>query len=241
VNVQAGQRRPGPIAAALARAEAWLLEPAEPAVAAAETGPGPTGSRPVVAVFGLALGCGATVVTRALAAELGARDGGAAAVACAAPAAAIPLASPAASRLARTLASLPGARARAVGRLCLVEGADQLALCDAARYLAPVVIDAGHAVVGGVPAALAHHAVLVASPRVEPALASVAAACLARVGPEPIVVVNRSRGDEGWSGPASVELPDARMGAQLALGGREPRGELGRAIADLADLCEEPR
>ena len=29
------------------------------------------------------------------------------------------------------------------------------------------------------------------------------------------------------------------MGAQLAHGGREPRGELGKAIADLADRCEE--
>ena len=28
------------------------------------------------------------------------------------------------------------------------------------------------------------------------------------------------------------------MGAQLALGGREPRGALGRAVAELADLCE---
>jgi hypothetical protein len=28
------------------------------------------------------------------------------------------------------------------------------------------------------------------------------------------------------------------MGAQLALGGREARGDLGRAIAELADLCE---
>jgi hypothetical protein len=27
------------------------------------------------------------------------------------------------------------------------------------------------------------------------------------------------------------------MGAQLALGGREARGELGRAVARLADLC----
>jgi hypothetical protein len=31
------------------------------------------------------------------------------------------------------------------------------------------------------------------------------------------------------------------MGAQLALGGREPRGELGRAIAELADRCEGRR
>jgi hypothetical protein len=31
------------------------------------------------------------------------------------------------------------------------------------------------------------------------------------------------------------------MGAQLALGGREPRGELGRAVAELADRCEDRR
>jgi hypothetical protein len=31
------------------------------------------------------------------------------------------------------------------------------------------------------------------------------------------------------------------MGAQLALGGRETRGELGRAVAELADMCEVPR
>jgi hypothetical protein len=31
------------------------------------------------------------------------------------------------------------------------------------------------------------------------------------------------------------------MGAQLALGGREARGELGRGIAELADLCGAER
>jgi hypothetical protein len=34
-------------------------------------------------------------------------------------------------------------------------------------------------------------------------------------------------------------MPNSPMGARLALGGREARGELGRAIAELADLCEE--
>jgi hypothetical protein len=29
------------------------------------------------------------------------------------------------------------------------------------------------------------------------------------------------------------------MGARLALGGREPRGELGRAVGELADLLEQ--
>jgi hypothetical protein len=39
------------------------------------------------------------------------------------------------------------------------------------------------------------------------------------------------------SSPVTLPLPESRMGAQLALGGREPRGELGRAIAELANLC----
>ena len=83
--------------------------------------------------------------------------------------------------------------------------------------------------------------VLVGAPAVEPALAAVVASCLVRVGPEPIVALNRVTGESDWGGRATVELPEARMGAQLALGGREPRGGLGRAIAALADLCEEPR
>jgi hypothetical protein len=43
-----------------------------------------------------------------------------------------------------------------------------------------------------------------------------------------------------WSNRAVHRLPDSRMGAQFALGGREARGELGRAIAELADICERP-
>jgi len=35
-------------------------------------------------------------------------------------------------------------------------------------------------------------------------------------------------------------MPESRMGAQLAAGGREARGELGRAVAELADLCVLP-
>jgi hypothetical protein len=42
----------------------------------------------------------------------------------------------------------------------------------------------------------------------------------------------------GWMALGVQRLPESRMGAQLALGGREARGELGRAIAGLADLCE---
>jgi len=77
-------------------------------------------------------------------------------------------------------------------------------------------------------------------PRTEPALAAVVARSLGRVGPEPLVVVNRAEegGQTSWSGRGAAELPDSRMGAQLALAGREPRGDLGRAVALLADRIE---
>jgi hypothetical protein len=232
---------PRPIAAALAAAGAWLLDPAEPA--RVETLTAPAALRPVVAVFGLARGCGATVVARALAAELAGRDAlGAAAVHCDSRAAGIPLATPAATRLARALADVPGAETRGVGRLCLIGGADGMLVVDSARYLAPLVLDAGATALGGGSAALADEVVVVATPSIEPALAGVAADCLGRLDREPIVVLNRASprpaAPTGWAGRAAHVLPESRMGAQLALGGREPRGNLGRAIAGLADRCE---
>jgi hypothetical protein len=246
---------------ALAAAGAWLLEPAEPRREPEAAAAGPL--RPVIAVFGLARGCGVTVVARALAAELATRDAdGAAAVHCNARAAGIPLATQAAAQLARTLRDVPGADTRAVGRLCLVGGAERTALVDSARHFAPLVLDAGSAALGGVPAALADRVVVVATPSVEPALAGVAAACLDRLGHQAILVLNRAEpgpredrappaaGDDSsaeddrslrWRERGVHRLPESRMGAQLALGGREARGELGRAIAELADLCEGRR
>jgi hypothetical protein len=270
VQTLAGARPRGLVATALAAAGSWLLEPAEPAT---ESHPSaPAGPRRVIAVFGLARGCGVTVVSRALAAELASRDvEGAAAVHCDARAAGIPLATQPANHLARALADVPGANTRAVGRLCLVGGAEHRALADTARHLAPLVLDSGSTSLGGVPAALADNVIVVAGPSTEPALLSVAADCLARLGHEPIAVLNRAPPDpptveavenpaagagapsgtatggmdrEGQQTNASLQralrLPESRMGAQLALGGREPRGELGRAIAELADLCEGP-
>jgi hypothetical protein len=243
------------VSTALAAAGAWLVEPAEAPCEPLAAAPAPP--RPVVAVFGLARGCGVTTVARALAAELARRDGdGAAAVHCDARAAGIPLATPAASRLARALAEVPGTDTRAVGRLCLAASPAAAALADTARHFAPLVLDAGSSALGGSPAALADRAVLVGAPAVEPALASVAADCLARVGHAPLIVLNRAASREGgdvegqdtpdgrrvagWLALGVQRLPESRMGAQLALGGREPRGELGRAIAALADLCEAP-
>jgi hypothetical protein len=228
------QRGRGLLASAMAAVESFLLEPAEPRSLTAAAGP--PEQRLVICVFGLARGCGATVVARALAVELATRDpAGAAAVCCEVRAAGIPLATHAATRLARALEDVPGATPRAVGRLCLVSGADPLALSDTARYFAPLVIDAGSAALGGAPASVADRTVLVSTPAVEPALARVGAACVARVGPEPIVVLNRAPHDQ----MGALALPNSPLGAQLALGGREARGDLGRAIAELADLCEE--
>jgi hypothetical protein len=242
----AGSRSRGFVSGALAAAGSFLLEPAVPQPDTPSEAP--AGLRPVVAVFGLARGCGVTVVSRALAVELSSRDAaGTAAVHCDARAAGIPLATHAAARLAKALADVPGADTRAVGRLCLVAGAERAAMADTARHFAPVVLDAGSASLGGAPAALADRVVVVATASVEPALASVAVECLGRLGCEPIVTLNRvpaghaDAPPSSWAARPALRLPESRMGAQLALGGREARGELGCAIAELADLCEAGR
>jgi hypothetical protein len=230
----------GILSAVVAAARDFLLDPAEAAGGplAAESD-----RRPIVAVFGLARGCGTTVVARALAAELAQRDSaGAAVVACEVRRTPLAPCTQAAKRLARALADLPG-HPRAVGRLCLIEGMDPSSLTEAVRGVAPLVIDAGTALLGGVPASVADRTVVVTTPGVEPALARVASECVSRVGPEPILVLNRAAGGSdsarGSLGDGAVRLPVSRMGAQLVLGGREVRGYLGRAFADLADRCEE--
>ena len=227
------------LAAAAARVESFLLEPADPAGASPEP-PAAVPPRPVVAVFGLARRCGATVVARALAAELAGRDpAGTAAVASGRAGGGIPLATPAAGRLAESLGDVPGATPTAVGRLCLVEGAEPPVLAEVARHHAPLVLDAGASPIEGAAATVADRLVLVSAPSVEPALARVAAACARRLDREPLIVLNRAASDA--PGPSEFELPDSRMGAQLALGGRLARGDLGRAVATLADRCEVGR
>lgn len=228
------------LAAAVARAGSWLIEPAE---SAAE--PIQIRERPVVAVIGLAPRCGTTAVARALAVELGIRDAaGGAAVAgegsARAGPLAVPLTSADAARLSRTIRELTGGAARTVGRLCLVATGDAARLAAALRHAAPLVLDVGHGTPPGTSASLADHTVLVGSPRTEPALAAVVADSLARVGPEPIVVVNRAHEPDAWE-RARFVLPDARAGAQLALAGRRAAGPLATAIADVADACERPR
>ena len=221
------QRRGGSfVAAVAARAEAWLLDPtpARPERIERELPP-----RAVVAVVGLGPRCGATTIARALGAELARRDAaGAAIVSCASVPSAPVLATGSARRLARALGS------RAAGRLALVAGDDPALPQIAADRGAPLVLDVGHGTPPEVALALADQAVLVASPDVEPALAEVAAATLAE---RPLVVLNRAFDGEGWRRSPDVVVPDSRVGAKLALAGRDPLGPLGAAAASLADVC----
>jgi hypothetical protein len=231
------------VAAALASAVDWLIEPEAPVAPEPPAGVvvERMEERPVVAVVGLRPRCGATTVARALAAELGARDPGGAAVVTSAgsPGGGVPLGLPAAGRLARTLAPVSGGTSRACGRLCIVPAADRQRLADATRYMAPLVLDIGDPADAPAAAALSGAVVVVGGPDVEPALAVVVAQSLERVGPPPVIASNRAgHHAERWRGVGAVELPDARMGAHLALAGREPRGELGRAVGRLADSCE---
>jgi hypothetical protein len=230
----------GLLAAALEAAAGWLVEPAEATELerSARASAPRLEERPVVAVVGLARRCGNTTLARALGAELAARDpAGACAVTSGATAGVPPLGVPAAGRLARTLAPVAGGRARSCGRLCLLHCSDRAALAGATRYLAPLVLDVEDAAEAPAAAALAGSVVICGSPKVEEALAPVVAASLARVGPEPLIVLNRAAVGVEWQ-VADVALPETRLGAQLALAGRDARGELGRAVASLADLVE---
>jgi uncharacterized metal-binding protein len=215
------------------------LDPAAPSGAEAELD-WTRVARPVVAVAGLAPRCGTTTVARALAAELALRDDGGAAIVSAevVSGGGIPLGTPAAGRLGRAVQRSLPSQTRAVGRICLTAaGPDHATLVDAARDLAPLVLDVADPAHTSVAASLVDAVVLVGGPGTEPSLAAVLAESLCRVGPEPVVVLNRDRdADERWEGRCTVCLPDARMGAQLALAGREARGDLGRAVARLADL-----
>jgi hypothetical protein len=230
------QRRPGTLlSASVARASAWLVEPDAPRAAPEPSAPP---ARVAVAVCGLAPRCGVTTVARGLAAELARRDPSGAAAVTGSASAALPLALPSSVRLARALASALDVAAKPLGRLAVVGAAEPSAFAYCASELAPVVLDVPAGEAPGVAAAAAHMVVLVAPAAAEPALAEMAAAGLARTGPEPVLVVNRGPAGERWAGRAALTMPESRAGARLALAGREPGRGLGAAVAELADLCD---
>lgn len=212
----------------LARAEAWLLEPAPVrAVRTARDLP----PAAIVAVIGLGRGCGTTTLARAVAVELGRRHPSGVAVVSAAALPHAALATAAARRLARRL----GDDSRPCGRL-IVHGGDAGALALSREV--PLVLDVSHGTPPESALALADRALLVASPEVEPALAGVAVEALARGGLPPLVVLNRAAGDCHWGELPDVRVGETRIGARLALAGRDPMGALGAAAGTVADACE---
>jgi len=222
------------VAGAVAAATDWLVAPA-PAVP--EPMRARTRDRPVVAVVGLGPRSGTTTVARALGTELAVRDGEGACAVTAATGSVLCLGTPAARRLARAVASA-GHNARTCGRLCLIDVPDRVSLAGTASGLAPLVFDEGDPRAAAVVATLADRVVLVGGPHVEPALAGVVAASLARVGPRPLVVASRPPEGSGWTGRVDMAIPHSRLGAQCALAGRGPAGHFGRAVEALADLME---
>jgi hypothetical protein len=222
----------------LRRAGEWLVEPApdvgrESARALAVV---PPRSYPLVGVVGLARKCGATTLARALAAELAARHEGAAVVASPGRPAIVPLGSFApATHLAQTLAQLD--ERRAAGRLCLAACADAEVLASATREVAPAVMEVEPGCAALEAARVLDRILLVAPPGLEPALAAAVGETIAAVGEPPLLAVNRASDHGPWLVHADVLVPDSRVGARLALAGREPHGWLGKAVKQLADLC----
>ena len=104
------------------------------------------------------------------------------------------------------------------------------------RHHAPLVIDAGSDALGGAPASLADRTVIVTDRGRRAGLVA-GRRGLHRAGGRR----SRSSCSTGrrTTSPGCSPCRTRRSGARLALGGREARGELGRAIAELADLLEE--
>jgi hypothetical protein len=222
----------------LRRAGEWLVEPAPDVVPARpqRLTVVPPRRYPLVGVVGLARRCGATTVARALAAHLASRNGGAAVVASPTRPAIVPLGSSApAAELAETLAQLD--ERRTAGHLCLAACSDAELLASATRQVAPAVMEVEPGCAALDAARVLDRIVLVASPALEPALAAAVADTIAAVAEPPAIAVNQASDHGPWLMHADVLVPDSRVGARLALAGREPRGWLGKAVEQLADLC----
>ena len=226
------------VSSLLRRAGEWLVEPAPESGRAQTRGLTvvPPRNYPLVGVVGLAHRCGATTLARALAAELASREGGAAVVASPTRPAVVPLGSSAsAAELAEKLAQLD--ERRAAGRLCLAACTDAEVLASATREVAPAVMEVEPGCAALDAAQVLDRIVLVAMPSLEPALAAAVAETIAAVAEPPVIAVNKACDHGPWLMHADVLVPDSRVGARLALAGREPRGWLGKAIEQLADLC----
>ena len=193
-------------------------------------------AHPVVAVVAAAPRSGTTTVARLVAAELASRrDGSALVLGPARPRRGSPP-----SRAARRLAMALGGAVdvQACGRICVGTSVDRATEVNAARYLAPVVLDvAADGSAAGV-AEIADRTLVVSGGNGEPALLEAVATV---IGDEPMKIVNRVTDAGPWEGRADALLPESRLAARAAAMGARALGPLGSAIAALADALEAPR
>jgi hypothetical protein len=223
------------LAAALARAQGFLLEPAErpaPPVAAPFA---PGAAEPVqVAVTGLSCGCGASTIAAGLALAL-----------------VIPGTRP--SHLVSFGPDGSGKRGN-LGPVVRWElppalrEADELA--DYSTTLARLAgARAGAAVVWDVPSEEMGRAggvveacdalVCVAEGSAEPVLCSLVRDMLAQRFGRVILVANRVREPEPWAGLCELLMAESRLTAALVARGRAPGGAMGEALGRLAAVVEE--
>lgn len=221
------------------RAKGWFLEPESTVLtfgcSATTEQERVEDSRPVIAVVGLAAGCGATTLARALAATLARRDPcGAAVVTGSLAVAGFSAPGRSAARLAARLGT-ESVATKTAGRLCLAATDDPAALARATARLAPVVLDLPRDRPPAAAVTVALLSILVAPADVEPALAELAAGSL---DPPPLIVVTGAARDSAWRERGALLLPWSRIGAGLATAGFEPRGPFGAAVTRIADGCE---
>jgi hypothetical protein len=233
VSAHSASHRPGWLSALVAQVSDYVFEEVEEAV---EPVPPELTPQPVVAVVAAAPRSGATTVARLLAAELASRCDGSALVVAPAPARRRTPPSRGAIRLATALAG--AADAHPLGRICVAAGADRTGIVNAARYLAPVVMDvAADGSAAGI-AAVADRLVVLTAATAEPALLDAVAGV---VGGKAIKVANRIAEPGEWPTRADVLLPESRLAARAAAMGTRALGPLGSAITELADALEVPR
>jgi hypothetical protein len=223
------------LAAALARAQGYLLEPAaRPAPVREAPLELPPGVPVQVAVTGLSRGAGASTVAAGVALAL-----------------LVPGTRP--SHLVSIAA--PGDRPRAsLGPLVRWElppalrGADELAGYGTTLARLASARD-GAAVVWDVPCDEMPRAsglvdacdalVCVAAGSAEPVLSSIVRDMLAERHGHVVLAANRVRDPEAWSGRCAAAVPESRLAAALIARGRAPGGGVGEALARIAAIVEQ--
>jgi hypothetical protein len=218
------------LAGGLQRVGAYLLEPppqsAPPEIEIRTREPAP--ARADVLVLGLTRRCGVSTLARGLAAQLGAGGAQGHVVTLRAPGD----------------GSSRGHASRGGGYVWDLPGGlhDPAEVAEYGRLVGRLA--GGSGVVWDVPATELQRVrelepsltVLVVPGQSQPALAELVAETLRERLPELLVVANRVRSSERWSGLAAICVPDSRLGALLAARGRRPGGRMGEALARLAEL-----